>query len=108
MDDLDPKQRITLRLDCHTVALTVPRSQEPVYRNAAEVINRTYQRYTRLYPQASVEMIWVYVALEVAVNLQSDTRDKNLQPILQTLSSFNEQIKQTLKQNTTNNTTNTK
>ena len=63
----EDKQHINLHLDAHTVGLDVPREQEPNYRKAAELLNRRYQYYLKLRPNASAEQLWMYTALEVAV-----------------------------------------
>ena len=75
------KQHINLRLDAHSVGLDVPRDQEPNYRAAAELLNKRYQYYLKLRPNASAEQLWMYTALEVAVALQSDVREKSLVPV---------------------------
>lgn len=89
---MSEKQNITLRIDCHEVRLTVNRADEEIYRKAAVTLNNTYQRYVNNYPQLSVEKLWVYTALEVAVNLHSDMRDKDLAPILQKIRELNEKL----------------
>lgn len=86
------KQRITLKLDCHEVCLTVDRDKEEIYRKAAVTINETYKRYKTHYPQLSIEKLWVYTALEVAVNLHDDIRDKDLKPVLNKLSELIQKI----------------
>ena len=95
MADLD-KQHINLHLDAHTVGLDVPREQEPNYRKAAELLNRRYQYYLKLRPNASAEQLWMYTALEVAVALQSDAREKSLVPVEKEIKALNEQILKTL------------
>lgn len=86
------KQHINLHLDAHTVGLDVPREQEPNYRKAAELLNKRYQYYLKLRPNASAEQLWMYTALEVAVALQSDAREKSLEPIEKELKSLNNEI----------------
>lgn len=86
------KQHINLHLDAHTVGLDVPRELEPDYRKAAELLNRRYQYYLKLRPNASAEQLWMYTALEVAVALQSDARDKSLVPVEKALKALNEEI----------------
>ncbi len=76
------KQNITLLLDVHRVSVAVEREQEPVYREAAKRVNEVYHKYAKNFPNLPVEKLWVYTALELAVNFQSDVRDKNLQPVL--------------------------
>lgn len=90
------KQHINLRLDAHHVGLDVPREAEPNYRAAAELLNKRYQYYLRLLPKASAEQLWMYTALEVAVALQSDVREKSLEPIETEIQQLNKQILDTL------------
>ena len=92
------KQHINLHLDAHTVGLDVPREQEPNYRKAAELLNRRYQYYLKLRPNASAEQLWMYTALEVAVALQSDAREKSIAPIEKALNKLNQLITNTIKQ----------
>lgn len=86
------KQHINLHLDAHTVGLDVPLDQEPNYRRAAELLNKRYQYYLKLRPNASVEQLWMYTALEVAVALQSDVREKSLEPVEKEVKELNEEI----------------
>lgn len=86
------KQHINLHLDAHTVGLDVPLDQEPNYRRAAELLNKRYQYYLKLRPNASAEQLWMYTALEVAVALQSDVREKSLEPVEKEMKELNEEI----------------
>jgi hypothetical protein len=95
---ISDKQHINLRLDAHSVGLDVPREQEPDYRYAADLLNRRYQYYLKLRPNASAEQLWMYTALEIAVALQSDARKKSLEPIEKTLTEINQQIEKTINQ----------
>ena len=92
------KQHINLHLDAHSVGLEVPRDQEPNYRKAAELLNRRYQYYLKLRPNASAEQLWMYTALEVAVSLQSDAREKSLVPVEKALKELNQLILEKLNQ----------
>ena len=74
------------------MGLDVPRDQEPNFRKAAELLNRRYQYYLKLRPNASAEQLWMYTALEVAVALQSDAREKSLAPVEKELKQLNELI----------------
>jgi hypothetical protein len=91
------KQHINLHLDAHTVGLDVPRDQEPNFRKAAQLLNQRYQYYLKLRPNASAEQLWMYTALEVAVALQSDAREKSLVPVEQALKQLNEEVLSALK-----------
>ena len=90
------KQHINLHLDAHTVGLDVPREAEPNYRKAAELLNQRYRYYLKLRPTASAEQLWMYTALEVAVSLVSDAREKSLEPVEKELKELNEQITKTI------------
>ena len=90
------KQHINLHLDAHSVGLDVPRDQEPNYRKAADWLNRRYQYYLKLRPTASAEQLWMYTALEVAVALQSDAREKSVAPIEKELKELNQLIGKTI------------
>lgn len=93
---ISDKQHINLHLDAHTVGLDVPRDQEPNYRFAAELLNKRYQYYLKLRPNASVEQLWMYTALEIAVALQSDARAKSIAPIEKELKELNQLITEKL------------
>ncbi len=99
----EDKQHISLQLAANPVSLSIPRDKEPFYREAAALLNRRYAVYQRSMPQASAEHIWMYLALEVAVNLQSDARDKALQPVEKKLGELDDEIKRLLNQPTSNN-----
>lgn len=95
---VNDRQHINLRLDAHSVGLDVPRDQEPNYRAAAELLNKRYQYYLKLRPNASAEQLWMYTALEVAVALQSDVREKSLVPVEKELKEINQLILKTINQ----------
>lgn len=94
---MNDKQHITLTLDAHRVALDIDRDREAIYREAGAMLNHRYQFYQRRMPQASAEQLWVYVALEAGVNLQSDAREKNLEPVLKKIEQLNLEIEDKLK-----------
>ena len=94
------KQHITLQLDAHHISLNVLADKEALYRNAAEQINERYRYYRRLLPNQSAEQIWVYVALEMAVNLQADAHAHRLQPVEEKVQELNQLIINTLQNNT--------
>ncbi|MBP3576262.1 MAG: cell division protein ZapA [Paludibacteraceae bacterium] len=93
------KQHITLQLDAHHISLNVVADKEVLYRNAAEQINERYRHYRKMLPTHSAEQIWVYVALETAVNLQADAHAHRLQPIDEKIQELNQLILNTLQNN---------
>ena len=90
------EQHIVLHLEANTVSLNIPREQEPFFRRAAKMLNENYQYYRRLRPKASVEQLWMYVALRMAVNLQSDASKYNVQPVDEKLTQLNSLIQEEL------------
>ena len=93
------KQHITLQLDAHHISLNVQADKEALYRNAAEQINERYRYYRRLLPNKSAEQVWVYVALEMAVNLQAEAQAHSLQPVDEKIQEINQLIINTLQNN---------
>ena len=80
------------------MTLEVPRDDEEVYRKAAVLINRKYREYRQVVrKETSAERTWVYVALHVAVELLSDVRDKDLQPVLNKLVQLDSLVAEHLK-----------
>lgn len=88
--------RVNLTLGVHRIALEVEQSQESIYRAAGKMLNERLEYYRRTQPQASMEQLWMYVALESAVNLHSDVRDKSLQPVLDKVNELNKLIEEQL------------
>lgn len=87
-----PKQRITLRIDYHEIILKVNREEEAAYRLAAEKLKELYAKYATLYPRCTPEKLWVYVALDVAVDLQRDIREKDLKPVMDKIGELNAKV----------------
>ena len=94
----DGKQHITLQLDSHKLAFDIVPEKEPCYRQAAQQINRYFQIYQKQMPRATTELLWAYVALQMAVNLYDDAREKSLQPIEEKLEELNQLILQNIQQ----------
>ena len=91
------KQHITLQLDAHHISLNVQADKEHLYRKAAEKINARYRYYQKLAPNRSAEQLGVYVALDMAVNLQADAHANRLQPIDEKIQELNQIIIQHIK-----------
>jgi hypothetical protein len=73
--------------------------KEPLYRDAAEQLNERYRHYRRLLPNKSAEQVWVYVALEMAVNLQADAHAHRIQPVDEKIQELNQLIINILQNN---------
>ena len=83
------KQNITLKLDIHTITLSVDPDKEEFYRLAGAWLNKRYQLYQAAYRNDSPEKLWLKVALEAAVGLHADARQKALEPIEQKIQELN-------------------
>ena len=88
------KQHITLQLDAHHISLNVLPDKEHLYRKAAEIINERYKHYQKIAPNRSAEQLWVYVALDMAVNLSADAHANRLQPVDEKIQELNTLILQ--------------
>ena len=91
---MDNKQHITLQVGAHHLAYNIAPELEESYRKAAVLLNQRYDFYRSRMPKASAELVWVYVALEVGLNLCDDSRKKNIQPILERVQAMNQKIEQ--------------
>ena len=91
------KQHITLQLDSHHISINVPAHQEHLYRDAAKILNEKYRHYLKKMQTSSAEQLWVYVALDMAVNLCAESHAQRLQPIDEKVQELNKIILQQLK-----------
>ena len=91
------KQHITLNLDSHHISINVLAHQEHLYRDAAKILNEKYRHYQKKMQTSSAEQLWVYVALDMAVNLCAETHAQRLQPIDEKVQELNKIILQQLK-----------
>jgi hypothetical protein len=91
------KQHITLHLDAHHVSLNVPIAQEHLYRKAATMLKDKYRFYQKKMQTCSAEQLWMYVALDVTVNLCADAHAHSLQPVDEKIQELNKKILEQLK-----------
>ena len=96
---------ITLQLGDHTMRFPVAWNEEKYYRQAAAHLNQRFQYYSSGMKNKSAEQIWVYVALEAAVNLQRENAKYNIEPVMQRIDSINQTILSALTNNNQENTT---
>ena len=82
--------------DSFNIRLTVSRDREAQYRQARDVLNERYKKYASRYPSKPLAELWLYVALDVAVMLQSDAREKSLEPYVQVVDALNKEIENTI------------
>lgn len=90
------KQHITLRLAAHNVSLDIYREQEQAYREAGDFLNQRYLLYSQRMPKASAEQLWLYVALEAALNWKTTAHAKSLESVDKKLTELNMLLQQAL------------
>lgn len=87
-------QNISLRIDCYNIPMKVRRDEEEIWRKAAVMLNDTYRRYATAYMNKNVpiEKLWIYTALDIAVQVQRDYKGKDMEPVLDKLQQLNSLI----------------
>ena len=89
----DNTRHINLRLEgLQAFSLDVQPEQEPVYRLAADLVNRRFALYQKKYRNESPDRLWARVSIEVAYALYSDARSKALKPVEEQIQELNQQI----------------
>lgn len=83
------KQTIYLQIDCVRIRLNVVRDEEHFYREAAALLNQKYKYYRDAFTNLSTAEIWVYTALDVAVQLQKQKENADLKPIAEKIIEIN-------------------
>lgn len=86
---------INLTIAGHHLHFTdIPSELEQPYRRAGKQLGERFEYYQKQMPRESLDKVWLYVALEAAVNYHSDKRDKAIAPILQRIADLNHRIEQ--------------
>lgn len=94
---------ITLQIGDHTMRFPIAWNEEKYYRDAAAHLNQRFQYYSSGMKNKSAEQIWVYVALEAAVNLQRENARYDMEPIMTRIQSINKTITDALTDSADNN-----
>ena len=89
---------IKLQLGDHPMRFVVPWNEEVYYRNAADFLNKRFQNYSNKNKGKSAEQIWVYVALEAAMNLKRQEARYDLEPVVERMAKLNQSIIEALDQ----------
>lgn len=96
--------KITLQIGDHTMQFPVAWNEEKFYRDAAAHLNQRFQYYSSHMKNKSAEQIWVYVALEAAVNLQRENARYDIEPVMQHINTINQTIIDALADDASNTT----
>ena len=105
MAELTPSTlNITLQVGDHTLRFPVAWNEEKYYRDAVAHLNQRFQYYSSGMKNKSAEQIWVYVALEAAVNLQRENARYDIEPVMQRIKTINQTIIDALADDASNTT----
>ena len=77
--------QITLKLGGQNFSITIRREEELFYRDAEKLINQRYSFYANRFAGQSVTTYLLMTVLDIAVTLQKQEANGNLQPIMATL-----------------------
>lgn len=95
---------INLQVGDHTLRFPVAWNEEKYYRDAVAHLNQRFQYYSSGMKNKSAEQIWVYVALEAAVNLQRENARYDIEPVMQRINTINQTIIDALADDASNTT----
>lgn len=93
------KQNITLSIRNTQIHITVRRDQEPLYREAGQIINDRLNKYFKNYEglKSDVEITY-YALIDVALRYVAETKRNDMEPVKNILSQLSSEINEALKQ----------
>ena len=89
--------QITLKLGGQSFSITIKRDEELFYRDAEKRINQRYSYYANHFPGENVTTYLLMTVLDIAVRLQKESANGNIQPIMATLNGLVNEINSALK-----------
>ena len=89
--------QITLKLGGQNFSITIKRDEELFYRDAEKLINQRYSYYANHFPGQSVTTYLLMTVLDIAVRLQKETANGNIQPVMATLNGLIGELNNALK-----------
>jgi cell division protein ZapA len=89
--------QITLKMGGQNFPITIRRGEELFYRNAEKRINNRYNFYVNHFPGQTVNTYLLMSMLEIAVTLEKQEANGNLQPIMATLNGLISEVNSALK-----------
>ncbi|MBR6129803.1 MAG: cell division protein ZapA [Bacteroidaceae bacterium] len=89
--------QITLKLGGQNFSITIRREEELFYRDAEKLINQRYSFYANRFAGQSVTTYLLMTVLDIAVTLQKQEANGNLQPIMATLNGLINEVNSALK-----------
>ena len=89
--------QITLKLGGQNFSMTIKRDEELYYRDAEKLINQRYNYYANHFPGQAVTTYLLMTVLDIAVRLQKEAANGNIQPVMSTLTGLVSEINNALK-----------
>ena len=89
--------QITLKLGGQNFSITIKRDEELYYRDAEKLINQRYSYYANHFPGQSVTTYLLMTVLDIAVRLQKEAANGNIQPVMATLTGLVSELNAALK-----------
>ena len=89
--------QITLKLGGQSFSITIKRDEELFYRDAEKLINQRYSYYANHFPGQNVTTYLLMTVLDIAVRLQKESANGNIQPIMATLNGLVNEINSAMK-----------
>lgn len=91
------KQNITLSIRDMQIPMSIRREQEPLYREAGQIINNRLNKYFKDYKglKSDVEIIY-YALIDIALHYVAETKRNDIEPIKNILSQLSSEINEAL------------
>lgn len=91
------KQNITLSIRDMQIPMSIRREQEPLYREAGQIINNRLNKYFKDYEglKSDVEIIY-YALIDIALHYVAETKRNDIEPIKNILSQLSSEINEAL------------
>lgn len=89
--------QITLKLSGQNFPITIQRDEELFYRDAEKLINQRYNFYVNRFRGQSMTTYLLMTILDIAVTLQKQEANGNIQPIMATLNGLINEVNNVLK-----------
>ena len=89
--------QITLKLGGQNFSITIRRDEELFYRDAEKLINQRYSYYANHFPGQAVTTYLLMTVLDIAVRLQKESANGNIQPVMATLTGLVSELNAALK-----------
>lgn len=89
--------QITLKMGGQSFPITIRRDEELFFRDAEKLINQRYSYYANHFPGKDITTYLIMTVIDIAVRLQKESANGNLQPIMATLNGLVKEINSALK-----------